>query len=210
MQTELKKPRRGRPPKIARENSDTKATLIRSGTEQLTEFGFASSGIDQILKRVGVPKGSFYYYFASKEAFGLAVLDSYAIYFFKKLDNHLLDINHAPLQRIANFVADAEEGMRRHKFKRGCLIGNLEQEVDLLPNSFREHLINTLNAWQTRMAKCLIAAKEQGQISRHADVDALAQYFWIGWEGAVSRAKLVQNEQPLRCYLEHFINGLPR
>jgi TetR/AcrR family transcriptional repressor of nem operon len=56
--------RRGRPPKIARENQDTKAELIRSGLEQLTKNGFASSGIDQILKKVAVPKGSFYHYFA--------------------------------------------------------------------------------------------------------------------------------------------------
>ncbi|WP_352298521.1 TetR/AcrR family transcriptional regulator, partial [Pseudoalteromonas sp. 20-MNA-CIBAN-0454] len=64
------KPRRGRPPKISRDNPDTRAELIRSGLEQLTEQGFASSGIEPILKKVGVPKGSFYHYFASKEAFG--------------------------------------------------------------------------------------------------------------------------------------------
>ena len=91
MTTLMTKPRRGRPPKNTRDNSDTKAELIRSGLEQLTENGFASSGIDPILKKVGVPKGSFYHYFASKEAFGLAVIESYANYFAKKLDSCLLD-----------------------------------------------------------------------------------------------------------------------
>ncbi|MGM0537448.1 MAG: TetR/AcrR family transcriptional regulator, partial [Pseudomonadota bacterium] len=65
--TSPSKPRRGRPPRVTRDDPDTRASLIRSGLEVLTEQGFTASGIDGILRRVGVPKGSFYYYFDSKE-----------------------------------------------------------------------------------------------------------------------------------------------
>jgi len=99
---------------------NTKAELIRSGLEQLTEKGFASSGVDQILKKVGVPKGSFYHYFASKEAFGQAVIEKYASYFANKLDACLLDEAYPPLARIGHFVDDAKTGMIRHHFKRGA------------------------------------------------------------------------------------------
>lgn len=204
------KPRRGRPPKVARENQDTKAELIRSGLEQLTESGFASSGIDQILKKVKVPKGSFYHYFASKEAFGQAVIENYANYFAKKLDVCLLDESHPPLVRISNFVDGAKVGMVRHQFKRGCLVGNLGQEVDLLPESFRAQLIDIFDCWQQRLANCLKAAQLQGDIADTANCDLLAEYFWIGWEGAVSRAKLVQSTNPLENYFNHFIAALPR
>ena len=149
------KPRRGRPLKSAQENRDTKAELIRSGLEQLTESGFASSGIDPILKRVGVPKGSFYHYFSSKEAFGLAVIESYASYFANKLDTYLLDENYPPLDRIKNFADNAKAGLTRHRFKRGCLVGNLGQEVDLLPESFRQILIDIFDVWQLRVANAL-------------------------------------------------------
>lgn len=204
------KPRRGRPPKVSRENHDTKAELIRSGLEQLTEHGFASSGIDLILKKVGVPKGSFYHYFASKEAFGQAVIADYANYFANKLDVCLLDESFPPLTRISNFVEDAKLGMSRHQFKRGCLVGNLGQEVDLLPESFRQQLIDIFLSWQYRLANCLKAAKIQGDISNTANCELLAEYFWIGWEGAVSRAKLVQDTTPLDNYLTQFITGLPK
>lgn len=204
------KPRRGRPPKVSRENQDTRAELIRSGLEQLTESGFASSGIDQILKKVKVPKGSFYHYFASKEAFGQAVIENYAIFFAKKLDVCLLDESYSPLTRISNFVEGAKMGMIRHQFKRGCLVGNLGQEVDLLPESFRKQLIDIFHSWQFRIANCLKAAQEQGEISNTADCGLLAECFWIGWEGAVSRAKLVQNTKPLDNYFNHFIEALPR
>ena len=204
------KPRRGRPLKSAQENRDTKAELIRSGLEQLTESGFASSGIDPILKRVGVPKGSFYHYFSSKEAFGLAVIESYANYFANKLDTYLLDESYPPLMRIKNFADNAKAGLERHHFKRGCLVGNLGQEVDLLPESFRQILIDIFDAWQLRISQCFKLAQIHGGLSTTADCDQLAECFWIGWEGAVSRTRLVQNTTPLDNYLDNFIAGLPR
>jgi len=204
------KPRRGRPPKVTRENKDTKAELIRSGLEQLTENGFAASGIDPILKKIGVPKGSFYHYFSSKEAFGLAVIESYANYFAKKLDHCLLDETYPPLIRIANYVENAKVGMSRYHFKRGCLVGNLGQEVDLLPESFRPLLIEIFFSWQQRVATCLKIAQLQGDLSKTVNCDELAEYFWIGWEGAVSRTRLVKSTKPLELYLEHFMSGLPK
>jgi len=210
MNLSITKPRRGRPPKISRENRDTKAELIRSGLEELTENGFASSGIDRILKKVGVPKGSFYHYFVSKEAFGLAVIDSYANYFAKKLDACLLDEPTPPLMRLSNYVDNAKVGMSRFQFKRGCLIGNLGQEVDLLPESFRPILIEVFLSWQLRVANCFKAAQICGDLAKDADCDLLAECFWIGWEGAVSRARLMQDTKPLDNYFKQFIDGLPK
>ncbi len=204
------KPRRGRPPKVLRDNHDTKVALIRSGLEQLTESGFAASGIDHILKKVGVPKGSFYHYFASKEVFGLAVIDSYANYFAKKLDDCLLNESVPPLMRISNYVENAKLGMSRFEFKRGCLVGNLGQEIDLLPESFRQVLIDIFLSWQQRLATCFKAAQDSGDLAKNADCDLLAECFWVGWEGAVSRARLVQNNKPLDNYLQQFIAGLPK
>ncbi|MEP4890214.1 MAG: TetR/AcrR family transcriptional regulator [Aliiglaciecola sp.] len=208
--TKLQTPRRGRPPKVARDNHDTRAELIRSGLELLTEQGFFASGIDKILKKVGVPKGSFYHYFASKEAFGRAVIESYASYFANKLDVHLLNTDFDPIQRICHFVADAKGGMQKHQFKRGCLVGNLGQEVDVLPESFRGLLLDIFMDWQARIEACLREAQQQKLIAKDANCALLAEFFWLGWEGAVSRARLVQDAQPLDNFLSQFIDGLPR
>lgn len=202
--------RRGRPPKIARENHDTKAELIRSGLALLTEQGFSSSGIDAILKKVAVPKGSFYHYFDSKEAFGHEVIDSYATFFAQKLDTHLLNQHEKPLSRLMHFVEDAKQGITRYQFKRGCLVGNLGQEVTLLPESFQPQLIAVFEAWQQRVTRCLLEAKQQQQINDSADCVMLAEFFWIGWEGAISRARLVKSTQPLDIFFNHFMNTLPK
>ncbi|QHJ13950.1 Transcriptional regulator AcuR [Paraglaciecola mesophila] len=205
MKIPITKPRRGRPPKVARDNPDTKAELIRVGLEHLTEFGFASSGIDTILKKAGVPKGSFYHYFASKEAYGEMLITQYDNYFSSKLDFHLRNEQYAPLMRVENFVNDAAHGMARHDFKRGCLVGNLGQEVDALPVSFRGQLAKVFANWQHKVATCLEEAKARHEIHSAADCHALAEYFWIGWEGAVSRAKLTQSDKPLRLFLQYFL-----
>lgn len=201
-------PRRGRPPKAAAHERDIRAELIRSGLEHLTEIGFTASGLDKILKKAGVPKGSFYFYFASKEAFGHAVLNSYANYFANKLDSCLLDNAFTPLKRISNFVEDAKHGIARHRFKRGCLVGNLGQEVDLLPESFRPVLIAIFQSWQQRVASCLREAQVSGELAPTANCEALAEFFWIGWEGAVSRARLEQSTRPLDSYLALFMHSL--
>ncbi len=204
------KPRRGRPPKVDRDFDDTRAALIRCGMEILTEQGFMSTGIDAVLKRVGVPKGSFYHYFDSKEAFGQAVLESYAGYFAHKLDRYLLQEDVPPLQRLRDFVEDAKAGMVRHQFCRGCLVGNLGQEVAILPEGFRLQLEAILCSWQDRLAECLREARTAGELSANADCDGLAAFFWIGWEGAVLRARLTRDNVPLEVFFKGFLAGLPR
>lgn len=206
------KPRRpGRPPNVPRaDDFDTRQALIRCGVEVLTEQGFMATGLDGILKRVGVPKGSFYHYFASKEAFGLAILASYAAYFSKRLDQWLLNASLSPLERLAGFVQHSKVSMARYGYRRGCLVGNLGQEVSVLPEGFRDALESIFLDWQRRLCECFDAAKQAGELPMHADCAELAAYFWIGWEGAVLRARLVQSDRPLNIFIAGFLRGLPR
>lgn len=202
MQLDTIKKRRGRPPKSGRDTVNTKTELISSGVEHFTQFGFASSGLDQILKKVSVPKGSFYHYFANKEAFGLAVIDYYNSYFSRKLDSHLNNKQLAIEQRLLSFVEDAKAGIERYDFNRGCLVGNLEQEIAVLPDSHREKLAMVMQGWQDKISDHLkVLYPGIAQEERHL----LAEFFWIGWEGAVSRCKLVQTTQPIDLFINHYL-----
>ena len=200
--------RRGRPRQELAGFSQTREQLIRAGLAAMTEKGYAVTGIDEILTSVNVPKGSFYHYFGSKEGFGAELIDRYAEYFARKLDRFFLNEGRPPLQRLRDFVKDAEAGMARHHFKRGCLVGNLGQEMNALPKAFRVRLIDVLDDWQDSTARCLEAAKRAGQISKKADTKQLAAFFWIGWEGAVLRAKLERNAQPLAIFADGFFASI--
>lgn len=205
------KPRRpGRPPKLDRDNLETREVLIRRGLEVLTEQGFTATGLDFLLKQVAIPKGSFYNYFPSKEAFVLVVLEHYADYFARLLDQHLLDEAMSPLERLVSFVQAAKAGMARHEYRRGCMVGNLGQEISVLPESFRPLLEQIQLDWQARLATCLRSAQKAGELPRSANCDELAAFFWIGWEGAVLRARLVQGDAPLNTFIAGFLRGLPQ
>jgi len=201
---------RGRPPKRIEDHLETRDALVSASLKVLTEKGFVATGIDEVLRQVGIPKGSFYHWFDSKEAFGLAVIDAYGEFFVRKLDRAFSDEGLPPLERIGAFVDDAAEGMARFGFRRGCLIGNLGQEMSNLPESFRARLHAAFVDWETLLAQCLRLARLRGDIDARADCAQLARSFWIGWEGAVLRAKLERSASPLFLYYDTWQRAIPR
>ena len=180
--------------------ADTRNALVWCGTELLTERGFQITGIDEVLKRVGVPKGSFYHYFKSKDHFGHAVIDNYETYYAKKMDRIFGDSSQSPLQRLVNFTLNAKNGMVKFDFKRGCLIGNLGQELAALDTQFRERLEGVLLTWEQRVSDCLSEAIDLGELASGQDPKVLSRFFWVGWEGAILRSKLMRSLEPINQF----------
>ena len=199
---------RGRPPRHGHSYADTRELLIRQGIELLSERGVSATAIDEVLKSVGVPKGSFYHYFASKDAFVLAVLDDYAAYLLHKLDRHFANPLLAPMARLESFVDDACAGVERFDYRRGCMVGNLGQEVSCLESGIQQRLEEIFCGWEQRLAECLRAAVAAGEIPAATDCPALAHAFWIGWEGAILRARLMRSTEPMRAFFRLFLAAL--
>jgi TetR/AcrR family transcriptional repressor of nem operon len=189
----------------AQARMSTREVLVRCGTELFTERGFQATGIDEIRQRVNVPKGSFYHFFQSKHDFGLAVIDNYARYFERKLARSFDDTSLTPLERLTDFAQGAMHGMEKFKFQRGCLVGNLGQELGGLDDVFRARLEEVLLSWQARTCQVLEDAVAAGQLPADSDCAALAEFFWIGWEGAILRAKLTRNNDPLESFFVLFL-----
>lgn len=192
--------------KRKRQKQDPRDALIWAGTEMCSERGFHLTRVDELLKRVGVPKGSFYHYFRDKEEFGEAVIDNYAKYFEHKIDRYLSDSSLPPLKRFQELTRELISGMARYAFRRGCLVGNLGQELGGLHDAFRVRLELILEDWQTRTANCFREAIARGDLPSDADAERLAEFFWIGWEGAILRAKLSQSAFPLTNFVELFFD----
>jgi TetR/AcrR family transcriptional regulator, transcriptional repressor for nem operon len=114
-----------------------------------------------------------------------------------------------PLARLRAFVEDAKRGMLKYGYRRGCLIGNLGQELAGLDDAFREQLEAVLTAWERRVQGCLQQAIEAGELAAGSDAAAISRFFWIGWEGAVLRAKLTRNAEPLDQFASMFFGMLP-
>lgn len=176
--------------------------IIATGMEMVTRTGYASTGVDSVLKAAGVPKGSFYHHFGTKENFGLEVINLFAEDYARKLHFYLDDQMIPPLKRIQNYFEHSIEHLGAENFSTGCLIGNLGQELAGQNERFRERLAEVFDDWLCLFAECLSEAQQTGELSKELDSDALASFLLSGWEGAILRAKVMRSVEPLW----HFVN----
>lgn len=188
--------------------NSTREALVRCGVELCTQSGFQATGIEEVLQRVNVPKGSFYHYFRNKREFGKEVIKSYAQYFQLKLARHFTNGELLPLDRLKAFIVEARAGMAKFDFKRGCLVGNLGQELAGLDDEFRHSLEQVLLCWEQQTATCLREAQQLGQLNNEQDPDLLAIVFWIGWEGAILRSKLTKSSSPMQLFADFFLENI--
>ncbi|OWT63945.1 TetR/AcrR family transcriptional regulator [Candidimonas nitroreducens] len=190
---------------IAMAHLGTREKLIWCGTELLTERGFHAIGIEEVLKIAGVAKGSFYHFFESKQAFLIAVIEKCREYYNKKYEEILLNPSRPPLDRVQDFAAQAIAGMEKFEFRRGCLVGNLGQELASMDNHIASLLNEIMQSWEDVLAQCLQEGVDCGDISKSVDVRRQAQFFFIGWQGAVLRSKLRKSSEPLSLFVDVFL-----
>ncbi|MDA8414095.1 MAG: TetR/AcrR family transcriptional regulator [Desulfobacteraceae bacterium] len=184
------------------EKKDTRAEIIARGTEMISLQGYNATGIDAILKKAGVPKGSFYHYFGSKEDFGLAVIDHFAERYDQRLDTFLKDDEVTPLSRVRNYLESGLARLTQNQCTKGCLIGNLGQELADQNERFRARLDEIFQSWKECFAVCLREAQSTGELAADMDAGVVAGFILSGWEGAILRSKVMRSPQPLQDFID--------
>ncbi len=179
----------------------TRDILLEAGKKTFLEKGYNNSGIEAILQAAGVPRGSFYYYFESKEDFGLKVLDRFAECFDETLDRFLGDTSVPPLDRLRNYFESKFTKLESDQCRKGCLVGILSQEMAEQSEIFRARLEEIFESWVDRYAGCLKEAQDAGDIPADLDVHELAEFWLNAWQGAMLRAKSMRSAAPLRTFL---------
>ena len=180
---------------------ETKSRLLEAGRNIFLEKGFNHAGIEAILQVAGVPKGSFYNYFESKEDFGLQVIDDFARCHDEWLEAYLGDRSLGPVDRLRRFFESVVDQLDSNKCRNGCLVGNLSQELADQSEVFRARLEAILESWVNRYAACLHEAQQRDEIRPDRDVRELAEFLLNSWQGAVLRAKTARSTAPLKTFL---------
>ena len=184
------------------EKKDIRAEIISKGTEMISLRGYNATGIDALVKKAGVPKGSFYHYFGSKEEFGLAVINRFAERYEQRLDTFLNDEEVSPTNRIRNYLESGLSRLEQNQCSKGCLIGNLGQELADQNERFRARLDEIFGSWKERLAACVREAQLAGELAPDLDSGVIAGFILSGWEGAILRSKVMRSPQPLRDFIE--------
>lgn len=165
------------------------------------EKGYNNTGIQEVVQAAEVPKGSFYYYFKSKEDFGLQVIDGFAQSYKVRLEKYLTDETLSPLSRLrqhAEFYCELVESL---SYRNGCLVGNIGQELADQNEAFRLRVAEVFTEWREHYANCLLQAQQQGELAQHLDVEALADFYLSAWEGALLQVKVTRSILPFKRFV---------
>ncbi|TGN39260.1 TetR/AcrR family transcriptional regulator [Marinobacter confluentis] len=185
-------------------STDTRSHIIQTGADLIGQKGFGATGINGVLTTAGVPKGSFYHYFSSKNDFGLAVIDTFAEEYDAKLDRILNDASRSCLDRLRAYFDSGLETMTSCEFTRGCLIGNLGQELAGQNEVFRKRLDTVFQGWEKRFERCIEEAQRVGDVDSSISPADVASFLLSGWEGAILRAKVLKSTEPMERFVRVF------
>jgi len=176
---------------------DTRNMLLRAAKQIILTKGFAATGLSEILAAAGVPKGSFYHYFKSKEDFGAELLKSY-------LDEHEAFIRQSltrdtvdPLERIMSFMEKGCSRLKGNQCRQSCLIAKLGAEVSDLSEAMRNVQSEGVRKWLDVYAECIREGQEKGSINRNIDPLQAAALIHDLWQGASVRMQIDQDAAPL-------------
>ena len=164
--------------------------------------GYAATGLVELLRTAGVPKGSFYNHFESKEAFGLEIVRRYYAAHDGRLASLAAETDRSALERLrAYFDHLLEIAERAAPQTRGCLLGMLALEMAGSSEPLRSLVDDCFARWQARVAELLRQAQEAGEIDGGQDAQQLAGMLLQGWEGALMRARVSQDLQGLLDFI---------
>lgn len=174
----------------------------------LLERGYYGLGIQDLLRETGIPKGSFYHHFNSKEDFALQVVDCYMETVHEGLELALEDDSRPPLERVRGFFELTREKYRQEGYM-GCLLGGLGQELSGVNEAFRGRIEDCLSQISRRLSLCLDEARRRGELPPGTDTRSMADLLVDCWEGAALRTRLRRDPAPLGAVLDFYFQAMP-
>jgi TetR/AcrR family transcriptional repressor of nem operon len=179
----------------------TREHLIEVGLKQLRSTGYTATGVKEVLDLAKVPKGSFYHYFPSKEAFVGELFDRYAAGEMTRAEHALGDASIAPLKRLRQYFEELFTIYGQRGEISGCLLGSMSLEIADHSPKLQIQLKQIFTAWQAGIADILRQAIKRGDLEESTQVDPLAEFILNSYEGALVRMKAEQNDEPLDNFL---------
>ena len=187
---------------------DTRQILLQAGYDAFMEHGYHGAGLSDILARAGVPKGSFYHYFKTKEIFLIEVLGFYRQIAGEKMMTFLQDDTRPALEQLEAYMRAGITQCDEQKCRGGCLAGNMAQEVSDISEELRAYIRSCMQDWLEGIEQFFMKAQAQKSLCLDHDTKALANMFVDGWQGALLRMKVEKTVDPLERFLNSFFKIL--
>ncbi len=177
--------------------SDTRQQILDTARGIIVGKGFAAVGLSEILAAAGVPKGSFYHWFRSKEQFGEALLERHFEGYLAQVDACLADPSQPARMRLLRFFEQWHGSQSGDDPQARCLVVKLSAEVCDLSESMRAALERGTQQVLARLAACYAQGIQAGEFSPATDAAASAEGLYQQWLGATLLARVQRSGKPL-------------
>ncbi len=159
--------------------------------------GYAAVGLTEVLGEAGVPKGSFYHYFGSKDAFGEAMLQAYFVEYLADMDRIFADRTVTAADRLLAYLQQWRDTQTLDDCQGKCLAVKLGAEVADLSDSMRAALVDGTDGVVDRLERVVRLGIEDRSLVVDADPRSTAEVVYATWMGASVLAKIHRSAAPL-------------
>lgn len=181
-------------------------SLINVGQELFITSSFNNVGLNDILKHAGIPKGSFYHYFESKEDFALQVVEQYHRENHAALEKLLQDDSLSAYQQLKAFFQETVDHFDDVSYCQGCLMANLSQEIADVNENMRKEISKFSTEMIDEVSKCLLRMENNELNLGHLRPCEAAQVLMNSWMGAIMKMKLEKSREPLDVFMKFFFS----
>ena len=187
---------------------DTREHLLATGEQLCMHRGFTGMGLSELLKTAEVPKGSFYHYFRSKEAFGVAMLERHYACYHQRLATHFASGEGSYRDRVLNYYQETLRQFCEKGIISGCLTVKLSAEVCDLSEDMRTAMDKGASGVIALLAQALEKGRDEKTLNFTGDALTQAQVLYALWLGANLQAKISRSAVPLESALAHVENSI--
>ncbi|WP_445570922.1 TetR/AcrR family transcriptional regulator [Pseudomonas sp. E102] len=179
-----------------RETSDVRQGILDVGQRIMAAKGYTAVGLNEILATAGVPKGSFYHYFGSKDAFGEALLENYFETYLDDIDRTLAQPGLTMAQRLLDYFRIWQDTQSFHDCQGKCLAVKLGVEVADLSEAMRAVLNRGTSGIIDRLASGIESGLAEGSLTISGTPHEVAQSLYQLWVGASVMVKITKSVRP--------------
>jgi TetR/AcrR family transcriptional repressor of nem operon len=181
--------------------------IVDAAFEQFHQHGYNACGVKLITDTAGVPKGSFYNHFESKEALALVVMERYGA---TRRAEDLLDPAVPGLTRLRDHFDFLAGDIEKYEYNRGCVFGNFSNEAADHSDAIRDGVRTNLDSWATAIATAVRDAQTDGSVSADTDPEVLAKFIVNAWEGAIVGERAAKNGSSFAAFFTVVFDSLLR
>lgn len=188
--------------------ANNKQNLLSIGIDMLSKKGYNATGVQELVNAAGIPKGSFYNYFESKEDFAVKVLEKYTKEEILFTEAIIHDKSRTPLQRIEKLIDERIQRVIDSNFSKFCLVTSLGDEMSHVSSLIARSISNSISKLNSPVINCLTEAQHMGEIKLNLDVKQLGEFIENSWRGTIVSVKANKSPELLSSYKKFIMNNL--